>query len=746
MAGSSSTASAVSGSSRSAGRFNGNGSAATSVDTERTFSLDAVDSHAPRGRVQVSDQELRRRAQRSADAMLDLRVLASDRRALAKWKRRGRSASGFTTFSRHVEGSKKRFHPTPPTLAPASASAAATGEMHQVLAMGELPCSLEEAERLLSPAGDADYNAALSALYKKDYIYGSVVHVAALEGTHCLDDVQVARLAVKTATFVRSSVFAQNEQWCFLELFRKYAPTTTEDDKEAAKGSCFLITRSPMNESELTAGKVPQYGRISHLHGVTTAILVEALPSDSSQSARVRVLAFAEFSSVIAVTEQVANDSSGRLSEDNKAVTPNAARKRLLRFAKAASRLPDVVRRRRFGAQTLADRSAFEATNSRCICCTKSLVLRLVASKKKRCHLCGYAVCDRCWSVQQMENRFGQVTALQVCTRCLEFVDGGEYTDLTQETLGPVKVQPDKKAESVTSPEEGSVLATLLQEAIQSEYYATRKKSVMTVIKHLVGDDQGNSATADGKGSTALDDSQRGQAKVLHDTSSEEEYLSELRKMSSSRRSTLPLEQCVLANASGRTYPLKMPATVNGLIEDVVPTDDAIRVAAIEKGNFLHITDTDELDLICSLAARELGCSTSLVTIVGREEQLILASNIVPFRKLTMPRGQSFCQHTIMNPEPLMVQDAGADVRFRTIAARHANPGVPFKFYCGFPILGAENAIVGSFCCLDTDSREITQAQYTTMKRLAITASKVVQLKGRDVAAGLSKSRARVHA
>ncbi|ETN20762.1 hypothetical protein PPTG_03690 [Phytophthora nicotianae INRA-310] len=195
------------------------------------------------------------------------------------------------------------------------------------------------------------------------------------------------------------------------------------------------------------------------------------------------------------------------------------------------------------------------------------------------------------------------------------------------------------------------------------------------------------------------------------------------------RVETLPVEDCVLANSKGRNYPLNTAPDLETMSKPPMPKDEQERITAIEKGGFSKITDTDELDLICELVAREMKCSTGLVTLINEDEQHVLASNVPPFRQLHMPRDQSFCQHTIMNDEPLLVPNPESDIRFQNLPALHAHD---LRFYLGFPLKDENDQVVGSVCCIDNTSREVTASQYSAMKKLAETASKVVQIKGKQ--------------
>ncbi|CEG36336.1 gaf domain-containing protein [Plasmopara halstedii] len=120
-----------------------------------------------------------------------------------------------------------------------------------------------------------------------------------------------------------------------------------------------------------------------------------------------------------------------------------------------------------------------------------------------------------------------------------------------------------------------------------------------------------------------------------------------------------------------------------------------------------------------------------LVTLISENEQHVLASNLPSFRQLHMPRVESFCQHTVMNDDPLLVPHPESDIRFQNLPAIVA---FNLRFYMGFPLKDENNQVVGSVCCADNTSHDVTASQYSAMKKLAETASKLVQIKGKQVA------------
>ncbi|KAI9909534.1 hypothetical protein PsorP6_014809 [Peronosclerospora sorghi] len=640
------------------------------VDSEAE--LDHPLHHA---RVRLADTQLLHLA-REATERVDFPRLRTLNTSLLSWKWKT-VANDFTAFS-HGDGNES---------------------MQEVMATGEMKASLNELAHLLSTTTDADHDRLMRSMHK-DYIHGAVVHVAdlspeSISSAPIKSDMET-KLTVKTSAFERSRMFKNHEQWCYLEYYEK------RNDADA-----FTVTMTSIPPKELAVGKM-KADRVDELPHVTAAYMIEKNPLSHS----VRVVFYARIALDGDETEPGVccspNDES-----TNPLFCFKKHQKRLMRLATGASHLPDVIRRRRFGTQPLANCSAFEVKNTRCTCCAKSL---RYLTRKKRCHVCGYFICHQCWSIQPIETFDGRISSVRACTRCVEFVNNGDYSRVDQDTRGKIEVVPDSP--NLPSTEvAGKALTNFLHDALQTSS-GDKCKSVISVIRHLLNQekekDDVRSESSDRSSVRLTDEEVKKYAEALDNDMHIE---------------LVPPEQCILANSKGRNYPLNMAPDPKTLSKPPMPKDEQARISAIEKGGFAKITDTDELDLLCELVAREMKCSTGLVTLISENEQHVLASNKLPFRHLHMPRNESVCQHTIMNDAPLLVPNLDSDIRFQNLPILDAQD---LRYYFGFPLKDANNQVVGAVCCLDDTSHRVSASQYSAMKKLADTASKIVQIKGKQ--------------
>ncbi|UIZ24179.1 hypothetical protein KXD40_008170 [Peronospora effusa] len=647
------------------------------------------DLHSKPSRVRLGDTQLLQLAREATDKT-DFHRLSNRQASLSNWKWKT-IANEFTAFS-HGDGLESA---------------------QEVLATGEMKASLNELSHILCTATDADHDMVMRSVYK-DYIHGAVVHVVdpslGSPSASAMKSEMESKLTVKTSAFERSRMFKNHEQWCFLEYYEKMS-----------NADAFTVTLASVPGEDLLAGKM-KADRVDELPDLTAAYLIEKIPS--SNLVRVVFFAQAELNERQPQFDQSASfmsQSHGSEGSHGKQLAHSKKRqKRLMRLAEGASQLPDVVRRRRFSVQSLANFLAFEAKNTRCTCCAKSLRF---LSRKKRCHVCGYIICHQCWSIHSMETRDGRVSSVRACTRCFEFVNNGDYSRVDQRLRGRAEILPDVSNNLPSADPPGKALTNFLHDALQNSS-GNKQQTIMSVIRHLMSQEKETDIRSSMSSSMRLTDDDAKQCTDALDNGM-------------LRVEVLPVEKCVLANVKGRNYPLNMAPDAESLSKPPMPKDEQMRIAAIEKGGFSKITDTDELDWICELVAREMKCSLGLVTLISEDEQHILAANALPFRQVHMPRDHSFCQHTIMNDEPLLVPHPESDVRFQNLPPLLAND---LKFYLGFPLKDANDQIVGSVCCFDTSSHEVSASQYSSMKKFAETASKVVQIKGKQALMSLNST------
>ncbi|KAG7386363.1 hypothetical protein PHYBOEH_008709 [Phytophthora boehmeriae] len=459
-----------------------------------------------------------------------------------------------------------------------------------------------------------------------------------------------------------------------------------------------------------------------------------------------------------------------------------AQARRLLTLAHAITRLPEVVSRRRFGVQVPIDENSSFAPNSRCPCCTHSLApvkltIAMAASAiskrsmvplkmdTRRCYLCGYLVCIDCWKQEHMESSTGRVAAIIVCNRCYSNVHACEYSEVFAGTAaerethrGTARVVADTNDTSTVSLLIDFLSTSLLSATAGSPEHGAVVRVIQTLLRQEEESelDEDEDETDEEESDDDEDNNElqlpSPRCGIMDDTAT----LTKVADLLGDEQRMPALEACPLANANQRDYQLDLPEDpTTDVPGSPIPSNEVARLEAIKNNGLMLLADrlapetpaediaelernapnVQDLELLCHLVVKTLGCGDAFVTLMASKTEHIIAATHPGFLHAAVPRDQTTCQHTIMSPHPFMVAHHEADVRFHK---QGPTSGVPIRFYVGFPLhvqgSGGEQVAIGTLCCIDTKPRnEITRTQYATIRRLSSTARHFLLQKGHQL-------------
>ncbi|KDO34146.1 hypothetical protein SPRG_19002 [Saprolegnia parasitica CBS 223.65] len=170
-------------------------------------------------------------------------------------------------------------------------------------------------------------------------------------------------------------------------------------------------------------------------------------------------------------------------------------------------------------------------------------------------------------------------------------------------------------------------------------------------------------------------------------------------------------------------YPWPKPPVLQGEDE---------RLAAVRSFDILDTPPEDVFDIICDLASNALKCPIAVVALMDKDRQWFKAS--VGLAQTEIPRNVSFCAHTIISKEPMVVLDTLQDKRFAK------NPLVTgaasIRFYAGSPIITPSGQILGTVFVFDNQPRHT--CDLATLEKLSNVAMKNLEDRKNAVAAPLS--------
>lgn len=146
-----------------------------------------------------------------------------------------------------------------------------------------------------------------------------------------------------------------------------------------------------------------------------------------------------------------------------------------------------------------------------------------------------------------------------------------------------------------------------------------------------------------------------------------------------------------------------------------IPHNEVERLQALKELNLLDNAVSYLFDDAVELAAQICGCPIAVVTLVDLDRQWFACKTGLDVDETS--REVSFCGHTILTHELMIVPDARVDSRFRD------NPivtGEPYViFYAGAPLVTPEGHALGSLCVIDHEPRYLSERQVRSLERLA---------------------------
>lgn len=533
-----------------------------------------------------------------------------------------------------------------------------------VTASAVASCSVAEMLSVIRPAVSTGYSATMREMFGSAFIYGAVVHRATnLEQSARMSvsssssslklhasrtkartkerDVRVqlrpVDAQVKTITFAKRHFLALSEQWCVLDALHEV--DGNQDD-------AFAVTMTSVHPDDVFFGKthartVSALTDISAAYAVVRAPLVQgsgnkrstksSSTADEDPAWGVRITFRAECDT--RVTMQSGDNNASSLTRLQKqGLSRSAVTRRFQKLALATLRLVDVVRARRLNAQIYVDPRAAAlavppSVKTRCACCTRRF---LSATRRKQCHLCGFFVCAGCSVVHELPRAGERRFLVRVCAHCLEWVDDGCYDNVPHGSAPlPPQIAPDRPG---GDPSAVGLHRALTEALSSSSTSPTRKEAVKSVIRHLKEQHDEEEAELRAAGSQLMD-SRRSERRHLTGDSSDAEHLEALAVLTRGRQDP-PHGACALAGSRSRSYPIVKKAGTGGPVP--VPRDEEQRLRWLAEtapsASLAEIKDLPELDVLCELARRELGCQVGMVTAVAQDEVHVLATTDPSFR------------------------------------------------------------------------------------------------------------------
>ena len=157
------------------------------------------------------------------------------------------------------------------------------------------------------------------------------------------------------------------------------------------------------------------------------------------------------------------------------------------------------------------------------------------------------------------------------------------------------------------------------------------------------------------------------------------------------------------------------PTNITGAVPPPRHPREEERIKELSSYEILDTGNDQVLDGLTRLAALVLDVPIVLVALVDKER--VWFKSAYGFSHKETDRDLSFCGHTILNPEKILViPDTLKDPRFATNPFVTGKPHI--RFYAGTSLIDGKNLPLGSFCVIDTKPREFNDHQLRILREL----------------------------
>ncbi|MEQ8676177.1 MAG: ATP-binding protein [Aggregatilineales bacterium] len=158
---------------------------------------------------------------------------------------------------------------------------------------------------------------------------------------------------------------------------------------------------------------------------------------------------------------------------------------------------------------------------------------------------------------------------------------------------------------------------------------------------------------------------------------------------------------------------------------------DSNRINTLRKLCILDTPADPAFDRLTSLATRILNVPVSTVTLVDENRQFFKSQIGLPEPYATTretPLSHSFCQHTVVNAVPLIVDDAR---QHPLVFDNLSIDDLGVVAYLGIPLTLSDGTVLGSFCVIDHQPRHWTDEEVAIVIDLTAAVITEIELRGK---------------
>lgn len=159
-----------------------------------------------------------------------------------------------------------------------------------------------------------------------------------------------------------------------------------------------------------------------------------------------------------------------------------------------------------------------------------------------------------------------------------------------------------------------------------------------------------------------------------------------------------------------------------------VITDDQ-RLAALRDVSLLDTVAEESFDRLTRLATNSIDAPVALVSLVDQDRQFFKSCVGLPepwASQRETPLSYSFCQHTVVSGQPLVIEDAR---QHPLVKDNLAIRDLGVVAYAGMPLRTSDGHVIGSFCVIDQKPRVWSERELAILADLAASVMSEIEMR-----------------
>src|SRR5712692_2268663 len=146
-----------------------------------------------------------------------------------------------------------------------------------------------------------------------------------------------------------------------------------------------------------------------------------------------------------------------------------------------------------------------------------------------------------------------------------------------------------------------------------------------------------------------------------------------------------------------------------------LPENEVVRLENLRSSGILDTPPEQAFDDLTRLAAYICGTPIALIGFMDLDRQWFKSR--IGWDVGEVPRDMSFCAHTILQADVLVVSDTLENAQGLATCPLATHGGI--RFYADAPLISAEGHALGTLCVMDSVPRELTEGQTDALRKLA---------------------------